>query len=283
MDRFSKTSHLTILEKEQDKAFPRSIQEINERSMRAFREQAWYGENFLAEFLGIDNYSGKRILEVGPAEAGLLHFFHSIGATCAGIELSPLRYANAQLLNKYSDIKLEKGDICNPSSYSHTFPIQFDIIVIRDVIEHIDDKLTALKNMLELLAPDGRLFISFPPRYCPYAGHQQTVKNPLCKIPYIHLLPNDIYSAYLRLMGHPFTGIDYLIATKKTRVSINEMEHLFYKSGFEQERRGLFFFRPAYKFRFGLPKMRNNLGWIPLFRELFTNGALYVLKRRNIE
>ena len=82
-------------------------------------------------------------------------------------------------------------------------------------------------------------------------------------------------------MGHPPAGIDYLLATKRTRISVRMMERLFVNTGFELEKRGLYFFRPAYKFRFRLPTLRNPLAWLPGFREVFTNGALYVLKQRN--
>tara|TARA_B100000029_G_scaffold216483_1_gene214284 strand:+ start:7775 stop:8653 length:879 start_codon:yes stop_codon:yes gene_type:complete len=277
----SKMSHLTSLEKERGQPIPESLDEINERSMRAFKEQSWYGDHFLSAFLGITNYENKKILEVGPAEAGLLHYFQTLGAQCTGIELSPLRFTHSQLLNRNSVIKLEKGDICDPSSYSNIISNEFDIIIIRDVIEHIDDKLMALKNMYKLLSPKGLLFISFPPRYCPYAGHQQTVKNFFCKIPYLHLLPNSIYKSYLKFFGHPSSGIEYLIATKRTRISIKKMEHLFLSSKFDILKKGLFFSRPAYRFRFGLPTFQNPFVWFPWLREIFTNGALYVLTRKS--
>ncbi len=272
--------HLTLLKREAGRENPQSASDINDRSMRAYREQYWYGGNFLANYIGIEDYIGKRILEVGSAEAGLLKFFHELGARCTGMELSPLRFSHSKLLNHTSAIKLVKGDICNPDSYKESLAEGFDIIVIRDVIEHIEDKLSALSNVFNLLSEDGRLFISFPPRYCPYAGHQQTVKNFLGKIPYIHLLPNSLYSAYLRMIGHPETGIDYLLATKLTRISIHRMEGFIREAGFKILRRGFFFSRPTYRFRFHFPTLRNPLAGLPGFREVLTNGALYVLMKR---
>jgi 2-polyprenyl-3-methyl-5-hydroxy-6-metoxy-1,4-benzoquinol methylase len=273
--------HLTLLKREEGREIPRSTSEINDRSMRAYNEQYWYGENFLADYIGLADYVGKKILEVGPAEAGLLKFLNEQGANCTGMELSPLRFSHSELLlSDNSEIKLEKGDICNSDSYLETLTEKFDVIIIRDVIEHIEDKLAALRNMFDLLSNEGRLFISFPPRYCAYAGHQQTVKSIFGKIPYLHLLSNTFYSAYLRMLGHPETGIDYLMATKMTRVSVRKMERLFSEAGYKIEKRGLFFFRPAYRFRFHLPTLKNPLSWLFGFRELLTNGALYVLEKR---
>ena len=272
--------HLTLLKREAGREKPQSASDINDRSMRAYREQYWYGENFLANYIGIEDYMGKKILEVGSAEAGLLKFFHELGACCTGMELSPLRFSHSKLLNDTSEIKLVRGDICNPDSYKESLAEEFDVIVIRDVIEHIENKLSALSNVFDLLSEDGRLFISFPPRYCPYAGHQQTVKNFLGKIPYIHLLPNSLYSTYLKMIGHPERGIDYLIATKLTRISIRRMEGFIREAGFKILRQGLFFSRPAYRFRFHFPTLKNPLAGLRGVREVLTNGALYVLMKR---
>lgn len=276
-------AHLTLLKREEGREYPQAVSEINERSMRAYREQYWYGKNFLAEYLDIDVFEGKDVLEVGPAEGGLLKFFSEQGAHCTGLEVSPLRYSHSKLLNEDSEIRLETGDICDPDSYGDAISTEFDAVVIRDVIEHIEDKLTALRNMFDLLKENGRLFISFPPRYCPFAGHQQTVKSFLGKIPYLHLLPDSLYSAYLRLLHHPAPGIDYLLATKMTRISIHQMELLFHEAGFQIEKRGLFFSRPAYRFRFRLPMLRNRFAWLPGLREVLTNGALYVLTKRPVQ
>ena len=101
-----------------------------------------------------------------------------------------------------------------------------DTIIIRDVIEHIEDKKTALINMFELLKPGGKLYISFPPKYCAYAGHQQTTPSIMGKLPYLHLLPNFLYEGYLRLIGCPEKKINYLLSTKNTRISIRIMRKL---------------------------------------------------------
>ena len=82
------------------------------------------------------------------------------------------------------------------------------------------------------------------------------------------------------MIGHPETGIDYLLATKLTRISIQKMEGFIREAGFKILRRGLFFSRPTYRFRFHFPTLRNPLAGLPGFREVLTNGALYVLMKR---
>ena len=183
--------------------------QVSDRCLRCYREQQWYGENFLFDFIGDTNVSGKRILEIGCAEAGLLKFYQNKGAICSGLELSDVRFNNALLLNESSVLHLFQANICEPDSYSNKIIEKYDTIVIRDVIEHIEDKATALANIFNLLKPGGKLFMSFPPKYCAYAGHQQTVPTLLGKLPYRHVLLNFLYKAYLNLIDRPDKKINY--------------------------------------------------------------------------
>ena len=83
--------------------FPDHItDQVTDRCLRCYCEQQWYGENFLFDFIGEQDVIGKRILEIGCAEAGLLKFYQEKGALCSGLELSDVRYKNALLLNEDS-------------------------------------------------------------------------------------------------------------------------------------------------------------------------------------
>ena len=253
--------------------------QVSDRCLRCYREQQWYGDNFLLDFIGDANVAGKRILEIGCAEAGLLKFYQKKGAICSGMELSDVRFNNALLLNEPNELHLFQANICEPDTYKSEISDKYNTIVIRDVIEHIEDKNTALTNIFSLLKPGGKLFMSFPPRYCAYAGHQQTVPNILGKLPYLHALPNYIYKAYLNLIGCPEKKINYLLSTKQTRVSIRQMRKLVHSIGFNVIKESNWFLRPAYSFRFGLKKKKNPFSWIPGLDEIFSNGVLYLLER----
>ena len=156
---------------------------------------------------------------------------------------------------------------------------KYDLIVIRDVIEHIKHKEKALKNIYNLLKPNGKLFVSFPPKYCAYAGHQQTIPAMIGKLPYLHLLPNFLYKGYLGLIGCPDNKTDYLLSTKETRISIYRMRKLLKIIGFNIIKESNWFLRPAYSFRFGLPRLKNIFSVVPILDEIFTNGVLYLLER----
>tara|TARA_B100001250_G_C19632414_1_gene714355 strand:+ start:126 stop:929 length:804 start_codon:yes stop_codon:yes gene_type:complete len=253
--------------------------QVTSRGLRCYQEQHWYGEHFLFDFIGDTNVKGKRILEIGCAEAGLLKFYQDRGAICSGLELSDIRYNNAILLNESNAMHLFQADICQPKSYEIELQNKYDLIVIRDVIEHIEQKEIALKNIYDLLKPNGKLFVSFPPKYCAYAGHQQTIPAMIGKLPYIHLLPNFLYKGYLSLIGCPDNKTDYLLSTKETRISIYRMRKLLKIIGFNIIKESNWFLRPAYSFRFGLPRLKNIFSFVPILDEIFTNGVLYLLER----
>ena len=256
-----------------------SINKISKRCLRCYSEQQWYGENFLFDYSQFKDVTNKRILEIGCAEAGLLKFYHKKGAVCSGIELSDIRYNNALLLDKRNEINLFQADICNPTSYKKHIKKNFDMIIMRDVIEHIDNKRIALSNIFNILKPGGKLFMSFPPKYCAYSGHQQTISNLFGKLPYIYMLPDVIYKKYLRLISCPEKKIEYLILTKKTRISIRKMHEIVNSLGFNILNQSKWFSRPAYAFRFNFPKIKNPFSFIPILDEIFSNGVLYLLEK----
>ena len=258
------------------------VGDISERCLRCYKEQYWFGENFLFNYINEDSIKGKRVLEIGCAEAGLLKFYNDNGAMCSGLELSDTRFNNAMLLNDKDKLHLFQANICDPSSYKNHIKQNYDLIIIRDVIEHISNKETALSNMFSILKPGGKLFISYPPKYCPYAGHQQTIPNVLGKIPYIHLMPDFLYKRYLRLIKCSSKKIKYLLETKKTRISNFEMFRLLSATGFKVLKRSNWFIRPSYSFRFKLPKFKNPFSWVPGLDEIFCNGMLILVERTKV-
>ena len=68
----------------------------------------------------------------------------------------------------------------------------FDIIVLKDVIEHIHDQAKLIGWMKNFLKPGGIVFFGFPPWYMPFGGHQQMCHSKISRLPYIHLLPRGI-------------------------------------------------------------------------------------------
>ncbi len=56
----------------------------------------------------------------------------------------------------------------------------FDIVVMGDVLEHLDDHASILKIAVELLAPDGRLLVTVPNGRGPF-----DIKSALSRVPFL--------------------------------------------------------------------------------------------------
>lgn len=252
--------------------------EISERYRNFHKEQYWYAEHFVENFLNIENQTNLKILEVGTAEGGLLKYFSEKGHQCYGIEYSKSRYEFSKVLNKDSNIKFINGDITDQSTYADYLQERMNIVICRDVIEHIDNKELALKNMTDILLQNGKLFISFPPKYSPYAGHQQGAPHKMAKIPYVYFLPDAFYKFYLHLLKINKSTIDRLINAKKLRLSITKFERLVRKQGLTICRKVFYIVRPNYELRYNIKRIENPFRDFFL-REILTTGAIYILSK----
>ncbi len=260
------------LEQENTKMIP--------RHNRAYNEQYWYAENFLEQFLKIEDTPKLNILEIGTAEAGLLKYFAEKGHNCYGIEYSQVRFQNAIDLNTQPNLKVIHGDITKPETYNEFENILFDVIVVRDVIEHIPERETALQNIHALLKPEGKLFFSFPPKYSPFAGHQHVLPSKFCRFPYLYMLPDFIYKKYLLFFNIIPESVEYYLRIKRDRISINHFNHLIKKYNYYLVNKSSYFIRPNYEYRYNMKRKKNPLSFIPIFDELFSMGVIFHISKK---
>ncbi len=253
------------------------MKEYSKRRVKFFEEQYWYAENYLNKSLPISDYKGKKVLEVGSAEGGAVKFFFEKGADVWGIEISAGRNDFAKEYINEPKANFIEGDICD-EKFVASLP-KMDLIVIRDVIEHIPNKIQALKNMSKLIKEDGIIFLSYPPKYSPYSGHQQNVKKIFGKLPFLHLLPAFAYMAILNLAGESKERVDMLLETKSLTITIGKIEKLFRLANLKIEKKDLYLVRPCFEKRFGMKPAKTFLNKIPVLKEVFSLGALYQLRK----
>lgn len=248
------------------------------RNLNYFNEQYWYAGHVLKDFLNLSEEKGLSICEVGTAEGGTLQYFAEKGHRCYGIEFAVHRYEIAVLLNQHSGIRFVNGDITHPETYRDKIPDALDLVICRDVIEHIEaeKKIVALQNMVAMLKSRGKLFVSFPPKYSAYAGHQQGIPALLGKLPYLHCLPNKLYARYLALLKIPRLRIDNLLNVKACRLSIRLFEQMTSQLPVTVHHRQLYIVRPAHEYRFHINRIRQPLNNL-FINEWFSTGALYCL------
>jgi 2-polyprenyl-3-methyl-5-hydroxy-6-metoxy-1,4-benzoquinol methylase len=227
--------------------------------------------------------SGMRVLEVGCGEGGVLKPFFDRGLTTLGVDLDQPRLDLAEdfLSNEISTGRMV---FLNQNILEKTFTDQytghFNLIILKDVIEHIHGQETFIPFLGTLLRPGGQIFFGFPPWYMPFGGHQQIAKGKwTSKIPWYHLLPMSWYVAILKWGGEGQHAIDSLIDVKQTGISIERFERICKQSGFRIIERQWFLINPIYRFKFGLKPRKQFylLGLIPFFRNFWTTCAYYTI------
>lgn len=220
------------------------------------------------------------VLEIGCGEGGNLKAFAEKNCICTGIELNPLKAEfakNAFIDNK--NVKIVEANIYDLIENENYFE-KFNLVLLVDVIEHVPNHTKLLKCIKSFLKPGGKLFISFPPWFNPFAGHQQATKSKFTKLPWLHLLPKPIYKKYLQLFKEKPEQIAELLDLTKTNLTIKSANNLL-KGIFKIEKQQKFLFNPIYKFKFGLKPKRlpNVLQLLPFIAELFTTSYWFLLKK----
>lgn len=228
---------------------------------------------------------GLKVLEIGCGEGGVLKPFFDRGCECVGVDLDQPRIDLAiDFLS--AEIKTGRMLIMNKNVYDDDFkqPYHeyFDIIILKDVIEHIHNQEAFMPFMKTLLKPGGHIFFGFPPWYMPFGGHQQIAKKKITSLlPYYHLLPMGLYKSVLKMAGESQHTIESLVDVKETGISIERFERISKAAGYRIAQRQWFLINPIYEYKFKLkPRKQNALfGAIPYVRDFLTTCAYYTLQK----
>ncbi len=225
-----------------------------------------------------------RVLEIGCGEAGVLKCFLEEGAFCTGIELSPSRVASAE---QYHAKAMEEGRIefVNRNVFDidpeNDLGGRYDLIILKDVIEHIPGQREFMHHLQSFLNPDGLIFFAFPPWQMPFGGHQQIAKSKLLsRLPYYHLLPMGPYKLLLRIFGESRITIDELEEIKETGISIERFEKCLRSANFKTVAVRHYLVNPIYSYKFKLkPRLQNRvIQKIPLLRDFVTTASYYLVR-----
>lgn len=264
------------------------MQEIHTDKLRYFEIQYLNSKESILPFLK-DSFTpekGKRVLEIGSAEGGVLKAFVEEGCYCVGIELSKNR---TKLANEFQKEDVEKGNLKFIAKDIYDIDAdglgeKFDLVILKDVIEHIHDQKKFMKEVSKFLKPDGVIFFGFPAWRMPYGGHQQVAVGKLAsKLPYYHILPMPVYKGMLKVMGEKKDKIEGLVEVKETRISTARFERLAKENDFKIEKKQKYFVAPIYKYKFGMnpKKLTPIVGGIPWLNDFFTFQSYYVISQNN--
>ncbi len=260
------------------------MQERHTNREKYFNEQGItvtkYVLPFIDEVKKIDKHTS--VLEIGCGEGGNLSPFVKLGCKrIVGVDMSKGKIENARTyfdkMENSDNIEFIVSDIYDINAEDIG---QFDIIITRDVLEHIHGQERFMKYVKRFMKPDAKFFLGFPPWYNPFGGHQQMCKSKfLSKTPYFHILPNFIYKFILKLFGETEAKIIGLLEVKETRISIERFQRIIKRENYTVDKRVFYFINPNYEVKFGLKprKAWALIAAIPFLRNFFITTNYYVI------
>lgn len=251
-----------------------------------FQQQVDNAAEYLLPFIGeaMPVQAGMHVMEIGCGEGGVLRAFTDAGCQTLGVDLSEYRIEAANRLMA-TEVAAGKAVFIAKNVYDAdfvtTYKGKFDLIVLKDTIEHIPAQERFIPHIIQFLAPGGKIFFGFPPWTMPFGGHQQVCKGKLASmLPYYHLLPMPLFKGLLKLLGESKQMVIDLVEIKETGISTRRFERIIRASKLGITRRRHFLINPIYKYKFGL-KAREQSHWvtiIPVFRDFVTTCAWYIVE-----
>lgn len=226
--------------------------------------------------------SGLKVLEIGCGEGGVLVPFIEKGCTCVGVDLSCPRIDIANDLLKTEVAKGAVEFLCKnvyDEDFLERFKGYFDLIIMKDAIEHIPNQEVFIPYIKQLLSDKGVIYFGFPPWYMPFGGHQQICERKIGMMPYYHILPKPLYKSVLKLIGESEGNIKELMDIHDTQISIERFERIIKNAALKVVDKQHYLINPIYQYKFGW-KPRKQLPVItaiPYLRNFLTTCVYYTV------
>ncbi|MBN8701743.1 MAG: class I SAM-dependent methyltransferase [Bacteroidetes bacterium] len=247
-----------------------------------FNEQVYTTANFVVPYVQsvMQITSSTRVLEVGCGEGGNLKPFLDMGCLCVGIDLSETKIENGKKYFASHKNNVNLKMICEDIyKVTPADTEKYDLIIMRDTIEHIPNQDYFMDYLKKFIAPGGKIFIAYPPWQMPFGGHQQVCTSKLLKVlPYVHLLPKFIHVAILKAFGESEETIQSLMEVRETGISMESLKKIFTKRGYKIDKEDFYFINPNYEIKFKLKtKTVLPIFNIPYIRNFYTTCYYCVL------
>lgn len=251
---------------------------------RYFDEQSQTTRNYYIPYIKkVIGDLPSSVLEVGCGEGGNLLPFAEQGCEVVGVDIDALRIEQAQT---FFTERNQKGifiasDIFRLKEWEKHFPL----ILVHDVIEHIEDKAGFLCGIRRYLDVGGVVFIAFPAWQMPFGGHQQIAPGKIAShLPFIHLLPRTCYKWVLKICGENDDTVKGLLSIKETKCTIEMFRRIVREAGYEIIDQQLYFINPHYEVKFGLSprKLGKVLSSVPYLRNFFSTSCFYLLRKAGV-
>lgn len=226
---------------------------------------------------------GRSLLEIGCGDGGCGAAFYRQGSRVVMMDIDERLVATAEELNRIEGVEAKTfvSDVFDDTGAAYQEG-PFDLIMFRDVMEHLADPVRALEIVRKHLTEEGRVFVVFPPYYSPYGAHQQILPRktfagiPYNKLPYIQFLP---MRGFRSLVAGNTAANTEVARLHEIRLTIRGFEEKLLSAGFRVCRKRMYLSRPTFALRYGLPVVGASLlGQIPFLNEVLVTAAYYLLE-----
>ncbi len=220
---------------------------------------------------------GASVLDVGCGEGGGLCAVHDAGADCVGFDIDAPRVEAAKLLMGGRKIPLTTGNL-----YETSLPFpgrQFDIVILHDVFEHLEQKDVVLQKLMEYMKPKGRMLITFPPYYSAYGAHQQLLRAPFLKLPFFHLIPFSLTLILPHVKGEAPYFVEEVQKLGRLKMGMRKFEKIVARGKMDVAGKQAYIIGPNH-IRFGLkPIAAGPIANVPVIGEVVCTGVVYLLAK----
>ena len=254
------------------------------RTIRNFRMQYRLGLETLVPWLRRLNvfHTGANVCEIGCAEGGVLTAFLEQGASFGlGTDIASalLDQISIPLAEKLGvDVTYAHHDVIG-DEIPDVWKERFDVVILRDVIEHLDDPAVAIENISRIMKPGGVLLITFPPYHSAFGGHQQLLGNKVSGLPWVHLLPKGLFMNVIK-SGDP-QNQEEVRRLHRIRCTPQKITRAFSNAGLTIEDERYFGLRPVFKWKYqmSIPELElTAVKWFPLVKNLAMEAAFVARK-----
>lgn len=110
---------------------------------------------------------GARVLDVGCGDAGVLIAFAEAGARCAGMEPDPRSLERGRVRAQEHGVAVDLRQ-----GFAEALPFadaSFDLVVLDNVLEHVQDRDRTLAEIHRVLRPGGLLYLVTPKPFAAYS------------------------------------------------------------------------------------------------------------------
>jgi SAM-dependent methyltransferase len=247
-----------------------------------FNELAYSTRKYIIPYINeyypiSDNMS---ILEIGCGAGENLQPFLELGCKITGVDLIRSRINDAHLMldtEHNKEVRLLCDDVFNISGLG-----KFDIIFVRDFIEHLSDKQRFFSFIKDFLKENGVIYFTFPAWHMPFGGHQQICQNELLvHLPFYHLLSKSMYKRILYFFKEDKRTVEKLMSIRDCRITVEQFHQYAENNGYTIFQETLFLTDSRYVKSKSKPRKLNSfIAKIPLIRNFFATTCYYLLKHK---